>query len=72
MIKAETNQGKRTTNVEAKGTTAEIMLELTNINIHVINGICEETGKNPKHLLNLLCATMNHYYYDLIGGSEDD
>jgi len=70
MIKAKTNKAERTT-IKVKGTTAEIMSELANINIRIIDGICEKTDKDPKSILNLLCMAMNHYY-DLIGGSEDE
>ena len=70
MIKAETNKEERTA-IEIKGTTIQIMAELANINIRIINGICEKTDKDPKSILNPLCMAMNHYY-DLIGGSEDE
>lgn len=70
MIKAESNKEKRTT-IAIEGTTVQIMAELVNINTKIIDGICEETGKEPKSILNLLCRAMNRYY-DLIGGSEDE
>ena len=70
MIEAKTNKGK-TISIKAKGSIAQIMSELGNINIRIIDDICEKTDKDPKSILNLLCMAMNHYY-DLIGGSEDE
>ena len=70
MIEAKTNKGK-TISIKAKGSIAQIMSELGNININIIDDICEKTDKDPKSILNPLCMAMNHYY-DLIGGSEDE
>ena len=70
MIKVKTNKNK-ITDVKVKGSIAQIMSELTNINIQIIDSICEKTDTDPKSILNLLCMAMNHYY-DLIGGSEDE
>ena len=69
MIKAETNKGDIA--IKINGTTSQVMSELAYMNIQIIDSICEETDKDPKSILNLLCMAMNHYY-DLIGGSEDE
>lgn len=69
MIKAETNKGDIA--IKINGTTSQVMSELAYMNIQIIDSICEETDKEPKSILNLLCRAMNRYY-DLIGGSEDE
>ena len=70
MIKVKTNKNK-ITDVKVKGSIAQIMSELTNINIQIIDSICEKTDTDPKSILNLLCIAMNTYY-DMIGGLEDE